>query len=380
MIGYLKFFVKMKLFTILAALFVLFFVAGSCYATESNKITLTITPPLIKNNINPGQTWQSYIKLINNNAEEIKAYAQVADFKSANETGGIEFLPKAEEGASSQFRLSQWLVIEKGPFVIAPFQSIEIPFTISVPEGAEPGGHNAAILVGTNPPEGQTTGTVIKVSSLIASLLLIDVAGDTTEKADIREFSPSKNFYTDKNINFTVRIENKGNIHVLPQGQIKITDFWGKEKGLIPMNQNTSFGNVLPGAIRKWSFDWQAGDSLMDMGKYRADLVINYGTKAVETLEQKTYFWVIYVKPLAILGGSITGFILFVYLFIRWNVRRAMKAVQAQMGAPMRQSVEKRIVQAPRVVKKITPTPSVKPVQKIEPAKRDNGVIDLRKK
>ena len=42
------------------------------YAQTKN--VLSITPPLIKNNVEPGQTWKSYIKVVNNNDNPIDVY------------------------------------------------------------------------------------------------------------------------------------------------------------------------------------------------------------------------------------------------------------------------------------------------------------------
>lgn len=338
--------IQYKFSGLIIVILALLAVAPFSHAADTDKTTLTITPPLIKNNINPGQSWQSYVKAVNNNARAIDIYVQVKDFKSGDENGSVEFMPDQEDGASSQYRLSQWIVMDKGPFTVPAFQSKEILFTIKVPEGAEPGSHNAAILIGNTPPEGETKGTTIKVSSLIASLLLVNVAGDTDERADIREFSTSKKFYSNENIDFTVRIENKGNIYILPQGQIRITDFFGKERGLVPINHDTGFGNILPGSTRKWDFGWQAGRSLLDMGRYQADLVVNYGKESVETVEMKTYFWVIYIKPLVFIFGGLALFILLFIFFIRWNVRKAMRAAGVYEETPIRKPAarkEKRI-------------------------------------
>ena len=81
----------------------IFFIITFCLVSfipvlAQDSFTLSITPPLIKNNASPGEKWQSSIKIVNNNSRKIDAYAQVLDFKSGSESGTVEFIknPKRE--------------------------------------------------------------------------------------------------------------------------------------------------------------------------------------------------------------------------------------------------------------------------------------------
>ena len=302
-------------------------------AQEDPGIMLTITPPLIKNGVNPGQVWQSAIKLVNNNNFKIDAYVEVADFKGGSGRGTVRFLEKPTGEADISHLLSEWIEIEPGPFVIAPQESRDIQFIIKVPETAAPGGHYAAILAGTKPPAGQTiSGSSIKISSLLASLLLLNVAGEIKEEGAIREFSTDKKFYTEPEANFTVRFANQGNIHIQPQGEINIKNWFGKDKGAITINHQTEYGNVLPEEIRSWEYSWQGEDSLLEMGRYRAELILTYGEQAKQTVEQGLYFWVIQPKPLIIMGGSLLFLILLTIFFIRIYIKGAIKRTHDRMG------------------------------------------------
>jgi len=310
----------------------IFFVAPAL--AQSDKLTLTIAPPLIKNNMVPGESWASSVKIVNNNTEVIKVFAHVFDFKSGPE-GGVEFLQnnfeEKEEGREiSNFLLSDWIEISKEAIELAPNESKEVPFIIKAPENAEPGGHYAAILIGTKPNK-ELEGSGLNVSSLLSSLIMINVGGDTIEKADIREFSVSKNIYDEPKADFTVRFENTGNVHVQPRGEIKIYDFWGNEKGNIQINHNSSFGNVLPGSIRKWEFSWAGEKKISEMGRYKASLVLAYGEEAKETVFYNLYFWVIYWKILIsfVLGAAVIIF------SIVWMIKRSIKkaVITAQLSA-----------------------------------------------
>lgn len=295
-----------------------------------DKLSLTVTPPLIKINMEPEDFWSSSVKIVNTNPKPLTIYAQVLDFKSGEE-GGVEFIQKKNIQEGESFLLSQWLEVDQGPFEIPAFQSKEIPFNIKVPKDAEPGGHYAAILVGTR-PMGETEGTGIQVSSLVASLIMLNVKGDIIEEAQIREFSTEKTFYQKPEVKFTVRFENLGNVHVQPQGEIKIYNFFGKERGTIFINQKTDFGNVLPNSIRKWNFEWKGEQSFFDVGRYKAVLVLGFGEEAKQTVSSILYFWVVPIKPtLGILGGF-TLFIFLIALAIRAYIKRAIFIAQKEAG------------------------------------------------
>lgn len=299
-------------------------------AQNAERIVFSVTPPLIKNNVSPGQLWKSYVKVINNNSIDIEVYPQVKDFRGGSETGTVEFIEKSSE--EGKYLLSDWIVIDTDPVVVEAHKSKEISFIVNVPENASPGGHYAAILIGNKPPQYSESGATIKVSSLLASLILLSVDGEVEERGIIREFSTDKNFYFEPQANFKVRFENMGNVHIQPQGEIHIYDWFDKDRGVLSMNQGTDFGNVLPGGIRKWDFNWQGDDDLLGMGRYRAELILGFGSNGRQTINQTHYFWVINIGLLTITVGPILLFLIILFLLVRIYVRSAIRKTQRELG------------------------------------------------
>jgi len=341
------------------------------FAQKAQNLKLSITPPLIKNKVEPGQVWKSSVKLVNNNDKPLTAYMRVADFRGKAESGTVRFLSREEvKSGSADFLLSEWINLETEEVSLKPHSSKSIPFIVEVPEAAAPGGHYAAILAGTQPPKDKVKGATIRVSSLLASLMLLSVEGEVQEAGRIREFSTDKSFYTEPEVEFSVRFQNTGNIHVQPQGEIRVYDQWGDEQGVITINHRTEFGNVLPEGTRKWEFDWTGEKSLLDMGRYRADLVLGYGEQARHTANRSIHFWVVYVKPLVITLGSIFGFLLLLVFFIRLYVRRAIARTHAQL-AQEQAAPTKQTTAAEKPQKRI----------KVDPDKNKNeeAVVDLKR-
>lgn len=300
---------------------------------KAEGMTLSIAPPMIKNNVNPGQIWKSSIKVVNNNATDVEVYTQVLDFKSGDNGGTVEFLPAlSEEEKADKVRLSSWIVMQDEKVLIPAFKSVDVSFVIDVPKGAEPGGHYAAILVGTKPPQDKIEGSVVKVSSMLSSLILLSVSGDIKEEGRIREFSTNKDFYFEPRVDFKIRFENLGNVHIQPQGEIRIYDFFGKTKEVMTLNHKSEFGNVLPGNTRTWDFSWKGNGSLTEMGRYKAQLFLSYGDKGRETIDQTLFFWVIYLKPLLIIGGALLFLFLLIVFSIKAYIKRSIRSVQLANG------------------------------------------------
>jgi hypothetical protein len=316
---------------LIGCLALLLFGVKSAVAQTTNSLTLTITPPLIKVNMSPGDMWQSAVKLINNNIEPVTVYVDKLDFKSS-EDGGIKFLQGEEAGSTGgKFLLSQWLEFAPGPFTIEAQKELEIPFTINLPVEAEPGGHYAAILAGSK-PVGNLSGSGIKISSLLASLIMLEVKGEVIEHGQIREFSTDKKVYTQPSADFTIRFANTGNIHLQPQGEIKIYNMFGQDQGTITINHSTEYGNVLPDSIRKWNFNWEAPKSLSAMGRYKAILILGYGNQVRETANQTVYFWLIYPWPLILIVGGVIFLALIIVFSLRFYIRRAIVKSSSDAG------------------------------------------------
>jgi len=307
----------------------------SGYAHAQNSLTLSVTPPLFQLSLDRGDFWASSIKIVNANPYELTVYASLVNFAAQGEGGQGTFTPLLEEEGLDNYSLGNWVTVENGPIVIESGKSAEIPFSIRVPENAPPGGHYAAILVGTQPAASPEGGSYISVSSLVSSLLFVRIKGDVVEDASIRDFFAEKTFYQEADVSFALRFENKGNVHLHPQGDIKIYNMWGKERGVIPVNQKTNFGNVLPESIRKFEFRWSGEPNTFEIGRYSAVASLTYGEDSRKNISQVTHFWIIPVKPVAAVLGTLLLFAAFLVFAIRRYIRRAI----ALEGVPGREPI-----------------------------------------
>lgn len=309
-----------------------FLVPWGAFAVENDGLTLSITPPLFQLHVQPGQPWKSYIKVINSNPYELTVYAHRENFAPKGEDGLGTFIPLSESGGEN-ITLGEWITITEDPIVIPAERSVDVPITVNVPEDAAPGGHFAAILVGTKPPQTGEASTV-RTSQFVTSLFFIRVAGDIREAGSIREFSVDKAFHNEPEAEFSLRFENTGNVHLQPKGDITIYNMWGKERGFIPINQKSHFGNVLPTSIRKFDFAWKGESSIADIGRYTAIATLTFGESAHQNVDRSIHFWVIPVRATLLTVGGFLILAWLMFFMIRRYVRRALFLAGYESTAP----------------------------------------------
>lgn len=283
--------------------------------------SISVTPTILEMFAVPGQVWSSSIKVINQNADPLTVYADTANFAPQGERGHGSFRP-VPDAATDNTTLAEWMDVSPDPYIIPPEGSVNVPVSIRVPEDAAPGGHYAAVMIGTRPPDGGSMQ--VGTAQIISSLFFVRIAGDVVEKGQIRSFRPLSQFVQTPNVDFSLRFENTGNVHLQPQGEIIITNMWGRERGIIPINQKTHFGNVLPQSVREFQFTWSGEPAFTDVGRYEATVALGYGTDQRTFLTKRTHFWVVPVRPLLILLGSLTLIIVFVSWCVRAYVRRML--------------------------------------------------------
>ena len=253
---------------------------------------------------------------------------------------------------------------------------MDVPFVVTVPVTAEPGGHYASILVGTQPANASIRGALMKISSYVSSLLMVKIKGNAIEKGRIREFRTNDVHYDAPDADFMLRFENTGNTHLKPQGNVTIFNMWGKERGRIDINQKGNFGNVLPKSIRKFEFSWHGEASAFDVGRYSAAVTLAFGQDSKQNVTATTYFWVIPTVPVLITLFVLALIVISITWMIRRYVRRALEIerVRAGIELPIPVASPETVQNVPPLV---PPAPPVAMRTLMEPLKE--GVIDLRR-
>ena len=355
-----------------------FFAAIPAGTLGQESIALTITPPLFQIALSPGESWTSSIKAVNSNASGITFHASVVNFIPRGEEGHGDFIPLVE-GGDTQGTLAEWIVLHNRSVAVPAGQSAEIRFSIVTPSDAPPGGHYAAILIGTEPQDVLKAGPKIGISSFVSSLIFLRVAGDVSEEGAIREFSSDKALYQSPEAEFALRFENSGNVHLRPQGDIAIYNMWGKERGKILINHETDFGNVLPRSTRRFGFEWRGEPNFFEVGRYKAVATLAYGEDSRKNVSRAVSFWVVPIKETV---GVIAGFLFFggaIIWFLRRYVKRALLLEMERRGMSEESARGRESQRAENI---LSPHAFIAPVLEgmvdLRHARKDSGVLRPR--
>lgn len=296
---------------------------------------LTVSPPTFTyEDLNPGDTVLDVLKIENESPEPLTIYPIVKNFTSDKAESGEPQFYGAEENVDGT-ALAKWITLDPKPITLEPKQKANLPFSINVPkDGAQPGGHYGAILLSTGSPE---EGGKVGIISQLGVLILVRVSGEVREAAAIAEFGfkEKRLWYDSLPVDFFLRFENDGNTHLRPIGSVLITDMFGRRVATVSVNEEMR--SVLPRSIRKFEFGWRKAPTpdgegfLADLhrewrnfaiGKFRAQLVVNYG-RTNQLLSEEREFSVWPWKLMTVFGAGV----LLVILLFATLMRSHNKAV-----------------------------------------------------
>jgi hypothetical protein len=207
---------------------------------------ITITPPRLELEGDPGETISAEFKVTNDTNSSATYYTQVENFESKDESGNPQFI-QTKEG------LATWITVTSSA-QIDPGAQKTIPFSIRIPRNAEPGGYFSSVFVRTTPPP--TSGGEVSIGARLGTLVLLRVNGEIQEGVDILEFSTKekKRFFTSLPVELYYRFQNTGTDRVKPSGEVIIKNLIGLKAKVL--NANRSEGSVLPRSIRRFEMPW----------------------------------------------------------------------------------------------------------------------------
>ncbi len=284
----------------------------------TSPMAMTLTPPYFSIVLGAGTTWSSLLKFSNGSLYPLTVRADAQNFRT-NGGSGIEFFSRSNELTTQPYELAAWVTLPQGEILVPAGSTVQIPFTIKVPQDAEPGGHYAGIMIGSEVGDAAQGG--VGVSSALSSLLLVRVAGETIESGFIYDFSPAQFITQSQDASFQLEFKNTGNVHIEPKGEIEITNMFGKIRGRIALQSGNSFGHILPFSTKNFMFTWNGETNYLDIGLYRARAALHYGEEGEKVAYHSTYFLVFPWMP----AIGILSFLYVFTRFVRVGVRRYVK-------------------------------------------------------
>lgn len=240
------------------------FFASTDYASANSG--LKIQPIKISKTIAPGESSSGVIRLANAGSSKIQVEISVEDFTPLSGGEGVEFVGRAE-GVTT---VRDWIDIKGDQtFELGDSESRSIPYTVTAPSDAEPGGHYGVLFFKAT--ELDNTGQ-LRIGTRVGSLVFVTVPGNRLEEGRILSFT-APSFVQSGPIKFDFSFGNTGTVHFDPRGEIMITNIFGKEVARVPISGKI----ILPSGKRDFSVVWPHEGPLVGRYLARAEVLDSKG-------------------------------------------------------------------------------------------------------
>ena len=331
-----------------AYLLILAFVAPAARAQSPTPANydVTVSPVFFDLTANPGDSLSNKIRFRNNTTSPLPIKITVEKM-----TGDVNGDLTLREDNSDQ-SLS-WVKFSRQTFVANPLEWTDVPFTIDIPKDAAYGYYFAVSFTQDNNSPIKRTGATITGAAAVPILLDVKKAG---AKADAKIVSFSADNYVNEYlpVNFSIKVQNQGNIHVSPHGNIFINE---GNQSIASLDVNPTLGNIIPDTNKTFTVPWsdgflvrepvlEAGQPKLDkngkpietitinwdkltsfrIGKYTANLLLVYdnGTRDVP-LEANISFWVFPWKVVGLMIVTLIVIVLLGRFLLKFYINREVR-------------------------------------------------------
>lgn len=272
-----------------------------------NTVSITAIPPRLELSALPGATIQETIKIRNESATEMAFDVSAVDF-IVNDSQGTPVA--VTEAVSGRWSLASWITASPKKILLQPQQTTTVNLVIAIPKDALAGGRYAMITYNPNTEgllgiQGSGSAIVQKVGSLI----YLNVVGNVTEAGHLKEFKVDSQFSQYGPINLLAEIENLGDIHIQPQGQITVTNWLKDTVGQFQLEPK----NIFPFTSRMYEL---SVPGKYRFGRYTARLDAIIGSSQIP-VHGLIYFWIIPIKEVSLIAAALILIVLLIVLKTR---------------------------------------------------------------
>ena len=265
--------------------------------THAKSLSIGMAPTYEMFQLQPGETYNDNFTVWNLETSTTKYYVQVSSFRQIqNQPGSAMFLTE-EEDQKNPYSASSWVSVNQDVLELIPNRNITVDYTITVPEELALGEYTAEIyFISENAEQGDVTATYSLLSSGIP--ILITIGDDYAESAEILDFYSTKKVYEKPNFTTLItRIQNLGDTHITPKGDIVLTNIFNQEVGRLSFNTtNQSILRDNTGIYESnWELDKYINDGVIAIGPITAQTIILYrrNNPGFSVLDATTTFWIV---------------------------------------------------------------------------------------
>ncbi|MDD3474496.1 MAG: hypothetical protein PHP08_01165 [Candidatus Dojkabacteria bacterium] len=311
---------------LLATLFFLLaiFFSKNAYAKS---LSIGTAPTYEMFQLEPGQIYYDNFTVWNLETSTITYYVKVSSFRQIQNQPGSAIFLSEEDDENNPYSASTWVSVEKDMLELVPNKNVTVEYTITVPKELAPGEYTAEIyFLSENPEEQDATATYTVLGSGIP--ILITIGDDYAESAEILNFYSTKKVYEKPNFTTLItRIQNLGDTHITPKGDIVLTNMFNQEVGRISFNEtDQSILRDNTGTYESnWDLEKYINDGAIAIGPITAEAIILYrrNNPGFSVLDVTTTFWIIPWKLIIL----ILTVIIVIYVILTLKKKKQKKTV-----------------------------------------------------
>lgn len=295
-----------------------------------------ISPSLNRYTFEAGKSVKGTFTLTNSFVTgEPESQTFVLSVKFVFQENGNKYIYDRTPNGRQMYDMTSWITLAKQEVTLKQNQSIDIPYTINVPNDPKPGGKYAAIVIEKKNGLQQLASSGASLDDKVAYQILGKVAGEELRDSEVISYTVNKPVFLmwpNEEATFTLQFKNKGNVEFLPSGDIfvhkgEITNaFWNA-------NFNQDQLVILPENERSYTVTWTPQKGLIKtdktgitinldyfrIGKYIATAKVGYDQNNNRVVADRVVsFWIIPIPLIAALAliGIVT------VLFLRFGRKK----------------------------------------------------------
>lgn len=271
--------------------------------------------------LDPGAVFGDTVAISNLSDRSIRFLIYATDAVSVADVGGFGAMKDDETPVD----VGTWIKLAAREYTVDPGKRIDVPFSVTVPQDAEPGDHAGAILAvdadqGGFDPNSSPDGLSFSVKNRIGARVYVRVSGPTSPALRIDQLDVRRD---GSKATISWEALNSGNVRLSPTSQVRITGLFGRTVRTMPVEQ---LPELLPGAN-------YVGASIVTglpaLEPLTAHLVLTAPDVRTERSNQfRSYPWLLIAVVLVLLS-------------LGWWYRRRRKAARTAPGAGPNRSRER---------------------------------------
>ncbi|MFD3843476.1 WxL protein peptidoglycan domain-containing protein [Streptomyces sp. NPDC058642] len=209
----------------------------------------------------PGQTIEDKVVVVNKTAEPMTFRLYSADAYNTARDGGFAVRTMKEKMRG----VGVWAKPAKSRIKVPGHGKVTVPFTLKVPDGAEPGDHPGAIVALDERVDRGDGSVALGVQRAVAARVYLRVGGPTlpaisVEDVRVAHHQPLVPGFGDSAATVSYTLHNTGNLTLNPKVELRATGLFGRT--LLARDLTRIPSELLPGQKVLLSEPWKGAPQL----------------------------------------------------------------------------------------------------------------------